>query len=63
MRQPLRFLDETELDHPGRSVGRARLLKIREIYAACAYAALAARFGPPKAVVGKALRQVAQRDL
>ena len=39
------------------------MLKVRQIYPACAYAALAARFGPPKAVVGKALRQVAKADL
>src|ERR1700751_4083148 len=59
----LRVLDEPELHHPARHIGRARLFKVREIYAAGAYATLAARLGPPKAVVGEAVREVATADL
>ena len=46
MAQPvtaLRVLDDPQLHHPAPRVRRALLFKVREIYAARAYAALAAR--------------------
>jgi hypothetical protein len=39
------------------------LLKVRQIDAARAYAAFAARLDPPKAVTGETVRQIAQADL
>jgi hypothetical protein len=62
-RTRLRVLDEPQLHHSGRRVGRARLFKVREVYAARAYAALATRLGSPKAIIGEAVREVAKADL
>jgi hypothetical protein len=59
----LRVLDEPELHHPGRRVRRAWLLEIWEVHAARALAALAARLGSPKAIIGEAVREVAKADL
>jgi len=59
----LRFLDEPQLHHSRRRIGRTRLFKVREVYAAGALAAFGARLGPPKAVVGETVREIAKADL
>jgi hypothetical protein len=46
-----------------RRVRRARLLEVREIDAAGRLSFLRLRLGPPKTIVGKAVREVAKADL
>ena len=56
------FLMSRSLTIPGGASGGRFLFKVREICAARACAALAARLRPPKAIVREAVREVAKAD-
>ena len=59
----LRFLDESQLHHSGGRVRWPRLFKVRQVDAAGRLALLRPRLGPPKAIVGETVREVAKADL
>jgi hypothetical protein len=59
----LRLSDKPQLDHPRRQVGRPRVFEVRPVDATGRLALLRTRLGPPHAVIGEAVCEIAKADL